>query len=74
MNKRQKKKFFKKKVGWNPPSTLHYSRLDYHVLTKKPWGGMTELKRQIKIRSVEGFNLHIQDRNNQIKEMRRYTR
>lgn len=39
MNKRQKKKLYKKKTGKNPPKQLHYSRKEYHKAISKPWGG-----------------------------------
>ena len=39
MNKRQKKKLYKKKTGKNPPKQLRYSRKEYHKAISKPWGG-----------------------------------
>ena len=39
MNKRQKKKLYKKKTGKNPPKQLHYSEKEYHKAISKPWGG-----------------------------------
>lgn len=39
MNKRQKKKLYKKKTGKNPPKQLRYSEKEYHKALSKPWGG-----------------------------------
>lgn len=39
MNKRQKKKLYKKKTGKNPPKQLRYSEKEYHKAISKPWGG-----------------------------------
>ena len=77
MNKRQKKKFFKKTTGQNPPihpQQLLYSSLSYHAIIAKPWGGLAALKKKIATRAVEDFNRNIQDRNTQIRTSRRYTR
>lgn len=74
MNKRQKKKLFRKVIGSNPPEELIYTSLDYHVFISKPWGGLAELKKQAATRAVEDFNRNIQDRNTQIRRTRRYTR
>lgn len=74
MNKRQKKKLFKKMTRNNPPEWLSYSGKLYHSLIEKPWGGLAELKKQETIRAVEDFNRNIQDRNVQIRALRRYTR
>ena len=43
MNKRQKKKLFRKVIGSNPPEELIYTSLDYHVFIGKPWGGLATL-------------------------------
>lgn len=43
MNKRQKKKLFRKTMGWNPPDCLIYTSLDYHVFIGKPWGGLATI-------------------------------
>ena len=56
MNKRQKKKLFRKTMGWNPPDCLIYTSLDYHVFIGKPWGGLATLKKQEATRTVEDFN------------------
>lgn len=53
MNKRQKKKLFRKTMGWNPPDCLIYTSLDYHVFIGKPWGGLAALKKQEATRTVE---------------------
>lgn len=39
MNKRQKKKLYRKIWGANPPKDLQYSGYVYHSLIEKPWGG-----------------------------------
>lgn len=44
MNKRQKKKLYKKKTGKNPPKQLHYSGKEYHKAIRKPWGGEKPLE------------------------------
>ena len=49
MNKRQKKKLFRKTMGWNPPDCLIYTSLDYHVFIGKPWGGLTALIREARM-------------------------
>ena len=74
MNKRQKKKLFRKIMGWNPPDCLIYTSLDYHVFIGKPWGGLAALKKQEDTRTVEDFNRNIQNRNYLLREARRYTR
>ena len=74
MNLRQKKKLFNKKVGWNPPEGMLYSDRRYHDFIGKPWGGLTEQKKQETIKAVEDCNRNIQDRNIQIRTSRRYTR
>ena len=74
MNKRQKKKLFRKIVGLNPPDRLIYTSLDYHVFIGKPWGGLAALKKQEATRTVEDFNRNIQNRNYLLREARRYTR
>ena len=74
MNKRQKKKLFRKTMGWNPPDCLIYTSLDYHVFIGKPWGGLATLTKQETTRTVEDFNRNIQNRNYLLREARRYTR
>lgn len=74
MNKRQKKKLFRKFTGQNPPKILLYSNLNYHIAVDKPWGGLKALKKQMATRAVERFNTDICDRNSQIRISRRYTR
>lgn len=74
MNKRQKKKLFRKNMGWNPPDCLIYTSLDYHVFIGKPWGGLAALKKQEATRTVEDFNRNIQNRNYLLREARRYIR
>lgn len=73
MNKRQKKKLFRKTIGLNPPEELIYTSLDYHVFIGKPWGGLAALKKQEATRAVEDFNWNIQNRNTQIRRARRNT-
>lgn len=74
MNKRQKKKLFRKTIGSNPPEELIYTSLDYHILVNKPWGGLAALKKQETTRAVECFNHNIRNRNTQIRTLRRYIR
>nr|DAF52578.1 MAG TPA: hypothetical protein [Siphoviridae sp. ctAjZ17] len=74
MNKRQKKKLFRKVIGSNPPEELIYTSLDYHVFISKPWGGLAALKKQEATRTVEDFNRNIQNRSYLLREARRYTR
>lgn len=74
MNKRQKKKLFRKIVGWNPPDCLIYTGLDYHILVDKPWGGLAALKKQEATRTVEDFNRNISRRNEWIRSSHRYRR
>lgn len=74
MNKRQKKKLFRKIVGWNPPDCLIYTSLDYHILVDKPWGGLAALKKQEATRTVEDFNQNISRRNEWIRSSHRYRR
>ena len=74
MNKRQKKKLFRKNIGWNPPDYLIYTSLAYHAFIGKPWGGLAALKKQETTRTVEDFNRNIQNRNYLLREARRYTR
>lgn len=74
MNKRQKKKLFRKTMGWNPLDCLIYTSLDYHVFIGKPWGGLAALKKKEATRTVEDFNRNIQNRNYLLREARRYTR
>lgn len=69
MNKRQKKKLYKKKTGKNPPKQLHYSEKKYHKAIGKPWGGekpqenyswdSEEVKREVKravAKAAKGFD------------------
>lgn len=74
MNKRQKKKLFRKTMGWNPPDGLIYTSLDYHILVDKPWGGLAALKKQEATRTVEDFNWNISRRNEWIRSSHRYRR
>ena len=77
MNKRQKKKLFRKITGQNPPirpRRLSYSGLTYHAVVNKPWGGLAALKKKITVRAVEDCNRNIQDRNIHIRRSRRYIR
>ena len=46
MNKRQKKKLFKKKTGFNPFIGMIYSHPLWHYFIGKPWGGQKEWERQ----------------------------
>lgn len=52
MNKRQKKKLFKKTTGQNPPGWMHYTSRRFHNFIHKPWGGLAELKKQEATRAV----------------------
>ena len=74
MNKRQKKKIFKKRTGQNPPGWMHYTSRRFHNFLHKPWGGLKELKRQEASRAVEDFNRNITRRNIWIRLSHRYTR
>lgn len=74
MNKRQKKKLFRKITGQNPLKWISYSGIYFHVRIYKPWGGLAELKKQESTRAVENFNRNISNRNLQIRESRRYIR
>lgn len=74
MNLRQKKKLFRKVTGQNPPGWMHYSSRRFHNFIHKPWGGLVELKKQEATRAVEDFNRNINNRNLQIRALRRYTR
>lgn len=74
MNKRQKKKLFRKAIGSNPPEELIYTSLDYHILVDKPWGGLAALKKQEATRTVEDFNRNISRRNEWIRLSHRYRR
>ena len=73
MNLRQKKKLFRKVTGQNPPRWMHYTSRRFHNFLHKPWGGLAELKRQEATRAVEDFNWNIQNRNTQIRRVRRNT-
>lgn len=55
MNKRQKKKEFKRATGSNPPVWVSYKGEFYHIILEKPWGGLKE-KRQQEARNLEAFN------------------
>lgn len=74
MNKRQKKKLFRKIIGWNPPDCLIYTSRDYHVFIGKPWGGLAALKKREATRMVEDFNRNISRRNEWIRSSHRYRR
>lgn len=74
MNKRQKKKLFKKRTGQNPPGWMHYTSRRFHNFLHKPWGGLKELRRQESTRAVEDFNRNITRRNAWIRSSHRYTR
>lgn len=66
MNKRQKKKLFKKKTGINPPEWLSYKAPAFHSLTGWAWIGFTRFIKQCegkeKIRNLETFNLKMAER------------
>lgn len=73
MNKRQKKKEYKKIAGANPPKWMIYHGETYHNALQKPWGGLKaaihleelirEAKRQQEtIRNLEGFNQAMTER------------
>ena len=51
MNKRQKKKLYKKITGHNPPAWMSYKEWLYHVVNGKPWG----VKKSIKLDNVSEF-------------------
>lgn len=38
MNKRQKKKLYKKIAGHNPPAWMSCKEWVYHIVSGKPWG------------------------------------
>lgn len=77
MNKRQKKKLYKKKTGKNPPKQLRYSEKEYHKAISKPWGGekppenyswnSEEVKREVK-RAVAKVAKAFADRGSKLKE------
>lgn len=46
MNKRQKKKLYKKIKGENPPSWMQYKEWLYHDAIGKPWGGRKKSMKQ----------------------------
>lgn len=46
MNKRQKKKLYKKITGHNPPAWMSYKELVYHDAIGKPWGGRKQIKKK----------------------------
>lgn len=46
MNKRQKKKEYKKFAGSNPPSWMQYREWLYHAVIGKPWGGRKKIRRR----------------------------
>ena len=73
MNKRQKKKEYKKLTGSNPPKWMSYHGETYHCVIQKPWGGlkaalhleawMRKVKRQQEtIRNLEGFTRAMTER------------
>lgn len=57
MNKRQKKKLFKKVVGNNPRIPLNLHSECYHHIIGKPYGGTTERakRQQETIKNLHGF-------------------
>lgn len=77
MNKRQKKKLYKKKTGKNPPKKMRYSKEEYNRAICKPWGGekllenyswdSEEVKREVK-RAVEKAAKAFADRGRKLKE------
>lgn len=73
MNLRQKKKLFKKIIGYNPRG-ISYGDLRYHAAINKPWGGLAALKKQEATRTVEDFNRNISRRNEWIRSSHRYRR
>ena len=73
MNLRQKKKLFKKIIGYNPRG-ISYGDLRYHAAINKPWGGLASLKKQEATRTVEDFNRNISRRNEWIRSSHRYRR
>lgn len=46
MNKRQKKKLYKKITGHNPPAWMSYKEWLYHNAIRKPWGGRKKIQKQ----------------------------
>lgn len=46
MNKRQKKKEYKKLAGSNPPGWMQYRGWLYHAMIGKPWGGRKRTRQQ----------------------------
>ncbi len=60
MNKRQKKKLFRKKTGTNPPNWLNYKAPVFHSLTGWAWTGFGRFVEQCeegkRIRNLETFN------------------
>ena len=73
MNLRQKKKLFKKIIGYNPRG-ISYGDPRYHAAINKPWGGLEALKKQEATRTVEDFNRNISRRNEWIRSSHRYRR
>lgn len=50
MNKRQKKKLYKKITAHNPPAWMSYKEWLYHDAIGKPWGGRKRTRRQDNIK------------------------
>lgn len=76
MNKRKKKKEYKKLAGENPPKWMSYHGETYHCVIQKQWGGsmaaihpedlMRETRwQQETIRNLEGFNRAMTERRRQ---------
>lgn len=59
MNKRQKKKLYKKIAGQNPPAWMSYKEWLYHVVIGKPWGGR---KKSMKPDNVSEFTKRMTER------------
>lgn len=57
MNKRQKKKLFKKRIGNNPRKELRFRSECYCHIIGKPWTGRNALKRQQETSNIETFNI-----------------
>lgn len=55
MNKRQKKKAYKRLAGNNPPVWMSYKGQFYHIVLGKPWGGL-KMDRQQETKNLEVFN------------------
>lgn len=66
MNKRQKKKLYKKLVKNNPPKWMKYSGMIYHTVISKPWGGEKEYQRKQRIKRLVRFNTIMTQRRKRI--------